>query len=412
MTSKAVSIHILKNLSPVDIQLPASKSESNRALIIAALCSDKVQLSNLSEARDTQTMQRLLQSKEEVMDVLDAGTTMRFLTAYFAVTGQEKVLTGTTRMQQRPVGILVDALRTLGAKIEYLKNEGYPPHKITGPFEQKNKKLSIRGDVSSQYISALLMTSPALPEGLELQLTGKVGSRPYIEMTLQLMERFGVKAHWKDDVISVPAGQVYKANTYQVESDWSGASYWLSLVALAEKAEINLLGLRPDSLQGDIRILDIMGPVGVGHRWEEGKLTLYKKEAASSISVDFTHCPDLAQTVTVACAAKGISGRFTGLESLRIKETDRIAALQNELSKIGAQLTEPATGIWELEPSEKVPGKVVKIHTYDDHRMAMAFAPLATVLPVIIEEPSVVQKSYPRFWQNLESAGFNLQIQP
>ena len=411
MSFKAVSINIHKNLSAVDIQLPASKSESNRALIIAALCSGNVQLSNLSEARDTQTMQRLLQSKEEVMDVLDAGTTMRFLTAYFAVTGQQKVLTGTPRMQQRPVGILVDALKTLGAQIEYLNNEGYPPHKITGPFQQKTNKLSIRGDVSSQYISALLMAAPALPQGLELQLTGKVGSRPYIEMTLQLMERFGVKAHWEGDVISVPAGQTYTANTYQVESDWSGASYWLSLVALAEKAEINLLGLRQDSLQGDIRILDIMEPVGVGHSWEGGKLRLVKQEAANSISVDFTHCPDLAQTVAVACAAKGISGRFTGLESLRIKETDRIAALQNELAKIGAELTESATGTWELSPSQELPAGPVQFHTYDDHRMAMAFAPLATVLPVVIEEPSVVQKSYPRYWQNLESAGFHLQME-
>lgn len=411
MTFKAVSIKPQKNLSVVDIQLPASKSESNRALIIAALCSENVQLSNLSEARDTQTMQRLLQSEDEVMDVLDAGTTMRFLTAYFAVTGQQKTLTGTPRMQQRPVGILVDALVALGAKIEYLKNEGFPPHRITGPFQQKTNKLSVRGDVSSQYISALLMIASALPQGLELQLTGHLGSRPYIEMTLQLMERFGIKASWKEDVISIPAGQTYKANSYQVESDWSGASYWLSLVALAEKAEITLLGLRPDSLQGDIRILDIMDAVGVGHRWENGKLRLFKQQAATTIAVDFTHCPDLAQTVAVACAAKGINGRFTGLESLRIKETDRIAALQNELAKIGAILSEASTGTWELEPSKELPTEAIQIHTYDDHRMAMAFAPLATLLPLIIEEPGVVQKSYPRFWENLEKAGLNLNFQ-
>ena len=411
MTAQAVSIKTNNNLLPADIQLPASKSESNRALIIAALCKEKTTLTNLSEARDTQTMQRLLQSDEEVMDVLDAGTTMRFLTAYFAVTGQQKILTGTPRMQQRPVGILVDALRTLGAKIEYQKEDGFPPHKITGSFEQKTNKLSIRGDVSSQYISALLMTAPALPQGLELQLTGKIGSRPYIEMTLQLMERFGVKAEWNDTVIKVAPGQNYKANSYQVESDWSGASYWLSQVALAEKAEIILLGLRPDSLQGDIRILDIMGPVGVGHSWEGGKLRLFKQEASMHIDVDFTHCPDLAQTVAVACAAKGISGSFTGLESLRIKETDRIAALQNELAKIGAKLTEPSEGKWELIPSKGLPSGPVQVHTYDDHRMAMAFAPLACLLPVIIEEPSVVNKSYPRYWENLESAGFKLDFQ-
>ena len=412
MTAQAVSIKTNPTLLPTDIQLPASKSESNRALIIAALCKEKATLTNLSEARDTQTMQRLLQSEEEVMDVLDAGTTMRFLTAYFAVTGQQKIMTGTPRMQQRPVGILVDALRTLGAKIEYQKEEGFPPHKISGPFEQKTNKLSIRGDVSSQYISALLMTAPALPQGLELQLTGKIGSRPYIEMTLQLMERFGVKAQWNDTVIKVAPGQTYKASSYQVESDWSGASYWLSQVALAEKAEIILLGLRPDSLQGDIRILEIMGPVGVGHSWEGGKLRLFKQEASQNIEVDFTHCPDLAQTVAVACAAKGISGHFTGLESLRIKETDRIAALQNELAKIGGKLIEPTEGHWELIPSTNLPSGPVQIHTYDDHRMAMAFAPLACLLPLVIEEPSVVNKSYPRYWENLESAGFKLNFQP
>ncbi len=410
MTAQAVSIRTNKNLLATDIQLPASKSESNRALIIAALCPEKATLENLSEARDTQTMQRLLQLDQEIMDVLDAGTTMRFLTAYFAVTGQQKVMTGTPRMQQRPVGILVDALRTLGAKIEYQKEEGYPPHKISGPFQQKTNKLSIRGDVSSQYISALLMTAPALPQGLELQLTGKTGSRPYIEMTLQLMERFGVKAEWNDNIIKVAPGQTYKANSYHVESDWSGASYWLSQVALAEKAEINLLGLRPDSLQGDIRILDIMAPAGVGHSWENGKLKLFKQEAAKHINVDFTHCPDLAQTVAVACAAKGISGSFTGLESLRIKETDRIAAVQNELAKIGGKLTEPTEGHWELIPSESLPSGPVRIDTYDDHRMAMAFAPLACLLPVIIEEPEVVNKSYPRYWQNLKSAGFELEF--
>ena len=411
MTSTAVLIQARKSLLPVDIQLPASKSESNRALIIAALCKEEAQLKNLSEARDTQTMMRLLKSADEVMDVLDAGTTMRFLTAYYAVTGQQKTLTGTPRMQERPVGILVEALKSLGASIEYLNKEGYPPHKVNGPFRQKTNKLSIRGDVSSQYISALLMIAPALPDGLELELTGKIGSRPYIEMTLQLMERFGVKTSWTGNVISVAAGQNYQAGTYQVESDWSGASYWLSQVALAETAEINLLGLRPDSLQGDIRILEIMEPVGVGHRWENGKLRLFKQQAAASIEVDFTHCPDLAQTVAVACAAKGIGGRFTGLESLRIKETDRIAALQNELAKIGAKLIEIDTANWELEPSQEMPAGPVKIHTYDDHRMAMALAPLATLLQLEIEEPEVVNKSYPRYWKDLESAGFKLQFE-
>lgn len=411
MTPHSVSISSKAKLPSTVIQLPASKSESNRALIIAAFCPEKTRLENLSEARDTQTMLRLLQSDGEEMDVLDAGTTMRFLTAYFAVTGQQKIMTGTPRMQQRPIGLLVDALRRLGARIDYLKEEGYPPLRISGPFRQQTAQLRIRGDVSSQYISALLMAAAALPQGLELELSGKVGSRPYIEMTLQLMERFGVKTSWEGNKIKVPAGQAYTSNSYTVESDWSGASYWLSFTALATEAKISLLGLRPDSLQGDIRILDIMKGVGVGHRWEENTLHLFKTEAAKEIAVDFTHCPDLAQTVAVACAAKGIKGSFTGLESLRIKETDRIAALQEQLAKLGAQLNEPETGRWELLPSEKLPQGPLYIHTYEDHRMAMAFAPLATLLPVIIEEPEVVNKSYPRFWQNMEEAGFRLKFE-
>ncbi len=411
MTSPSVYISSFAQIPATAVPLPASKSESNRALIIAALCSEKANLKNLSEARDTQTMLRLLEAEGEEMNVLDAGTTMRFLTAYFAVRGQQKIMTGTPRMQQRPIGLLVDALHALGAQIDYMKEEGFPPLRISGPFQQQTAKLSIRGDVSSQYISALLMTAPALPLGLELALTGKVGSRPYIEMTLQLMKRFGVEASWEGNTIKIAPGQSYSSNSYTVESDWSGASYWLSFAALAQEAKISLLGLRPDSLQGDIRILEIMKNLGVGHRWEAGKLRLFKTAAAGQISVDFTHCPDLAQTVAVACAAKGIKGYFTGLESLRIKETDRIAALQEQLAKVGAQLIEPESGLWELLSGEKLPEGPLHINTYEDHRMAMAFAPLATLLPVIIEEPEVVNKSYPRFWQNMEEAGFQLQFQ-
>ncbi|WP_017731195.1 3-phosphoshikimate 1-carboxyvinyltransferase [Nafulsella turpanensis] len=411
MFTPIVRINLQKNIRPAAISLPASKSESNRALIIAALCPGGAELHNISEARDTQTMQRLLQSDERVMDVLDAGTTMRFLTAFFAVNGQEKIMTGTERMQQRPIGLLVDALRLLGAQVDYTAREGYPPLHISGPFEQKIKRLSIRGDVSSQYISALLMIAPALSQGLELQLERKIGSRPYIDMTLQLMTRFGIEAEWNGNIIRVKPGQSYKTESYTIESDWSGASYWLSFTALAEEAEISLLGLRPDSLQGDIRILEIMEKAGVGYRWEGSMLHLFKKEAAGEISVDFTHCPDLAQTVAVACAAKGIKGYFTGLESLRIKETDRIAALQTELAKINARLIEAEEGKWELHPTDKMPEGAIRIHTYDDHRMAMAFAPLATQLPLVIEEPDVVRKSYPRFWQNMEEAGFSLQVE-
>jgi len=408
--SAAVHLSVLEQLAPATISLPASKSESNRALIIDALSGGQSNLENLSEARDTQTMMRLLQNYGPELDVLDAGTTMRFLTAFTAIKGQQpRLLTGTPRMQQRPIGILANALQSLGATINYRKEAGYPPLEVGAIHEQLTDGLEIRGDVSSQYISALLMIAPALPQGLKLTLTGKVGSKPYIKMTLGLMQKFGVQAQWQENVITV-APQAYKPVNYRIESDWSGASYWFSIVSLAQQESIHLDGLRKDSLQGDIRIMDIMESLGVMASFTQTGLQLKpSSHTAGTIHVNFTDCPDLAQTVAVVCAAKGVKGVFTGLESLRIKETDRIAALQNELAKIGAQLTENAAGQWELTPGttplNQVPGPI-QIATYEDHRMAMAFAPLATQVALQIEEPSVVQKSYPRFWQDLEQAGF------
>ncbi len=389
-----------------DVQLAASKSESNRALVIQALAEEEIVLHNLAEARDTQTMQHLLQSAEPEWDVLDAGTTMRFLIAYSAVARMGKLLKGTARMHQRPVKLLVDALRGLGADIAYLENEGYPPVLVRGFTNgQTARRVSIRGDVSSQYISALLMIAPTLPEGLELSLTGKIGSRPYIDMTLGLMQHFGIEHHWGEHNLIRVEPQPYRAGTYTIESDWSGASYWYSLVALADAAQVKLLGLRQPSWQGDSAIVSIMDQLGVATKFEEDGVTLTKKAAAETLTQDFSDCPDLAQTVAVVCAAKRIPATMAGLESLRIKETDRVAALQNELAKIGATLEEE-DGRGKIVPlSTDYSGKELEFETYEDHRMAMAFAPLAAKATVTIEDPSVVNKSYPRFWEDLAQAG-------
>jgi 3-phosphoshikimate 1-carboxyvinyltransferase len=386
--------------------LPASKSLSNRALIINALAGGSSALHNLSDANDTQLMLRLVTSPDRVIDVEDAGTTMRFLTAFFSITNRRKVLTGTPRMKERPIGILVDALRSLGARIEYLQKQGYPPHEILEFGGQKTSHIRIRGDVSSQYISALMMIAPTLPNGLRLELEGKVGSRPYIEMTAALMEHFGVSCKISPGNIEIPH-QAYLPASYTVESDWSAASYWFSFSALAEEAHLALPRLSVTSLQGDSKIMSIMESLGVKAQHQDGLLHLTKNDFSTRLEWDFTDCPDLAQTVAVICGAKGIIGKFTGLESLRIKETDRIAALQNELRKIGADLIEEDTAHWTLVPAASLPASAA-FSTYEDHRMAMAFAPLATLMDVEIENPGVVRKSYPSFWNDLEAVGFSV----
>ncbi|GAB4328116.1 MAG: 3-phosphoshikimate 1-carboxyvinyltransferase [Flammeovirgaceae bacterium] len=388
------------------IPLSSSKSESNRALVMQALSDGKIQLENLAEARDTQTMIRLLQSTENVLDVLDAGTTMRFLTAFCTLKRNNVTLTGTERMQQRPIAILVDALRTLGAKIDYLKNEGFPPIHIHS-FSQVTEKVAVRGDVSSQYISALLMIAPCLPKGLQIELVGEIASRPYLEMTLELLAHFGIRHEWKSQTIIIPA-QAYQANRYVIESDWSGASYWFSMAALSNKSSLKLLHLREKSLQGDRIIVEIASMLGVKSSFSNDGVLLTKSPTQNSFEFDFSDCPDLAQTVAVMCAGLGIRGRLTGLKSLRIKETDRIAAIQTELQKLGANV--------EVEGDEAIlihAGKLnlapkTVIQTYDDHRMAMAFAPLALFAPIRIEHPDVVKKSYPSFWEHLNIVGFQM----
>ena len=391
------------------IPLPSSKSESNRVLVIDALTEGENQISNLAEARDTQTMIHLLKNNPAVFDVLDAGTTMRFLTAFASVTNQKKVMTGTPRMCERPIGILVDSLRAIGADIHYLGIEGYPPLAIHGLPEQTNEKVKIRGDVSSQYISAMLMIAPILPKGLELELEGKVGSRTYIEMTLELMAQFGIKYTWEGNKISV-AHQSYQSTTFAVESDWSGASYWFSLLACADSGALFLVGLKEKSLQGDSKIVEIMDLLGIKSTFNSEGVLLQKQPVKGLKSWDFTHCPDLAQTVAVTCAILGQDAIFTGLESLRIKETDRIYALQQELSKFNAELKEIEPEVFKVIPSVTMPRKV-QIHTYEDHRMAMAFMPLVTKTDVLIEDPEVVNKSYPSFWKHCGLLDISMETQ-
>lgn len=404
--TKTVTISHPTGILKGRVQLPASKSEANRALIIAALAGGGSELQNLSEANDTQLLQKLLKRDSDTINAEDAGTVMRFLTAYYAVTGQQKTLTGTERMCQRPIKVLVEALQELGAGITYLGEEGYPPLQISGFEGSGKKRLKVRSDISSQYISALIMVAPLLPEGLELELDGKISSRPYIEMTLALMKHFGVKASFEGNTITVPH-QKYQPATFAVESDWSAASYWYSMVALAKEADITLLGLREKSHQGDSAIVDIMRRLGVHTEFKPEGVRLTKKHAEKRVAFDFSNCPDLAQTIVALCAASGIAVEMTGLESLRIKETDRIQALQIEVLSMGASLEERTPGIFQMKPTLMI-NRELNFRTYEDHRMAMAFAPIALMQPIQIQEPAVVRKSYPRFWEDLEKMGFEV----
>ncbi len=402
-------LHLYKSDAKLigDIHLSSSKSESNRVLLMSALSSQPFDISNLSDAKDTQTMHRLLSSGDQVWDVMEAGTTMRFCTSYLALRGDDHVITGTDRMKQRPIGLLVEALKTLGATIQYEENGGYPPLRITGLKKQLTSQLEIPGNISSQFISALLMIAPCLPEGLRLTLTQEIFSRPYIEMTLNLMAHFGVTHGWEGNVITI-AAQPYASNAYKVEGDWSGASYWYAMAAVAEEANIRLHGLRENSFQGDQAIVDIMKGFGVDTRFE-GEVAILSKnqDRKGELTINFKKCPDLAQGVMVAAALTGTRLDMTGLETLRIKETDRIAAMTNELAKIGATLHEDGNR-WTLLPT-KTSFDMPTIETYEDHRMAMAFGPLSLRSDVMIADEGVVSKSYPGYWADLKEMGIGME---
>lgn len=391
------------------VTLPASKSISARAMIIAALAGN-AQLRNLSDCDDTQVLRRALGERKPEIDIHAAGTAMRFGTAFFSVTPEEHTLTGTARMQQRPIRLLVDALRVLGADIEYVNAEGFPPLRIKGK-QLAGGAVSIPADVSSQYISALLMIAPTMKEGLTLELEGEVVSTPYINMTLNLMHTFGAKARWCDDHTLEVLPEFYKPGVcFDVEPDWSAASYWYELVALSPDAgaTVHLPGLRAQSVQGDSIVKDLFKPLGVETTFTSSGITLKKCAPCDTLLSDFTTCPDLAQTLVATCAMLGRPFHFTGLQSLKIKETDRIVALQNELQKLGRRVEANDREMW-YDGNVTKPSVPPIINTYDDHRMAMAFAPCSFKVPELrVANPEVVCKSYPAYWDDLRSVGANI----
>ena len=391
------------------IHLTSSKSESNRALIIQALCKDPFSIENLSISNDTVVLKSLLNSQESELSVNLAGTAMRFLTAYLSIQNKEVVLTGAQRMKERPIKVLVDVLRQMGAEICYEEDDGYPPLKILGK-KLFGEKVLIDGGISSQYISALLMIAPKLEKGLVLEFKGETISKPYINMTIEMMCYFGAEVQWRENSIIVGSGN-YKAKDFKVEADWSAASYWYSIVALAKDADITLFGLKEESLQGDSVVQEIYKNFGVETAFVEGGVRLTKKcnpqpIEGTILKINFVNCPDIAQTVAVTCAALNVKARLLGLKTLRIKETDRILALEKELTKLGFSIDIEGDDII-INPIERtITVFNQSVETYDDHRMAMAFAPLALQDSITIEDKSVVAKSYPKFWRDLELIGF------
>ncbi|MHA7111165.1 3-phosphoshikimate 1-carboxyvinyltransferase [Sunxiuqinia elliptica] len=391
------------------IDLPSSKSIANRALIIQALSYSPYTLQNLSGSDDVEVMQQVLNSNTNQFDVGHAGTAMRFLTAFLSQIVGEWTITGSDRMKQRPIHILVDALGQLGAKIEYLENEGYPPLKIWGSH-LKGGILDLDGSVSSQYISALLMIAPCIEGGLTLRLKNKITSRPYIELTLKLMKQFGVRSVWKGNEIRV-SEQPYQAREFTVEADWTGASYWYQLAALADEASIELKNLRLMSLQGDCQIAAWFKDFGVDSKATPDGVILTKTETKlpKHLQLNLVENPDVAQTMAVLCVLRKVPFHFSGLETLKIKETDRIAALQNELAKLGAAITEPRHGELKWDGNFSLPKEAIPcIATYHDHRMALAFAPTALNFPIAIDDPMVVTKSYPKYYDHLKQVGFEI----
>lgn len=399
-----------------EIRLTGSKSESNRALILKALSKDEVQIENLSEAEDTvsltQVLNTLLSSTPtrtesfQTIDIGPAGTAMRFLTSFLSIRPGEYKLTGSERMLERPIGILVEALQDLGAQIQYENKDGYPPLRITGGFKPLKNHIKIHGGVSSQYLSSLLLIANSLDQGLQLEIEGELTSRPYLTMTLQMLEECGIQHDWNESIITI-APQSFTKTTLYIEPDWSAASYWYSIVALSENGKIFLKGLKNKSLQGDRAIVEWMEKLGVKTEFQNDGILLSRIDIKCDTEFvwDLTDCPDLAQTLIVCAAALRKNLSFTGLHTLKIKETDRIQALQKELLGFGVRLIENQD-IYTLHTEDQfIPDNLV-VESYDDHRMAMAFAPLALVFPNLqIVDPQVVGKSYPNFWEDLKSIG-------
>ncbi|MHA3787728.1 3-phosphoshikimate 1-carboxyvinyltransferase [Flavobacterium hauense] len=403
-----IGLHLHESIIPASLQISGSKSETNRLELLQALYYG-ITIKNASGSDDSEAMRKALSSKDEVVDVHHAGTTMRFLTAYYAIQPERLVtLTGSQRMKERPIGVLVQALRTLGADIEYLENEGYPPLKIKGK-KLTDDAVSIKADVSSQYITALLLIGAKLENGLKITLEGEVTSRPYIEMTLSLLNEIGIDTEFRNHIITVnPSTNNQQPTTITVESDWSSASYFYSVIALSEiGASIILSSYKQNSLQGDSALAVMYEKLGVKTEFGRDKITLTRVSLElTSINFQLKDTPDIAQTLAVSCFGLGISCHLTGLHTLKIKETDRLEALKTELEKLGAKVAVTNDSL-TLEPSDSINPNIA-IATYNDHRMAMAFAPLAIKVPIMIKDAEVVSKSYPSFWNDMHKIGFSV----
>lgn len=411
--SRNIKISHPTKIAKGTIQLTGSKSISNRVLIIQALCKEDFEIENLSNSVDTQTLINLLASEDINLDAGHAGTTYRFMTAYCAITGRETLLSGSERMHQRPIGELVDALKTIGAKITYKGEQGYPPLEIKKGTIEGNS-VTLKADISSQYITALLLIAPTLPHGLKITLESEPVSRPYIEMTLRMMEYFGIQYVWKDLSITIES-QEYLAKDYFVESDWSSASYLYAIAAIAEEADITVHGLTNQKLQGDSEISEMMTSFGLSTSYQDRSLRITKDnhDAIPFYEYNFISQPDIAQTISVIGAAKGTSLLMSGLQTLAIKETDRTKALKTELKKFDVsfvkmpqRFSQKTSVQYYMQEGKANFHKEVEIETYDDHRMAMAFAPLSILSPMIIKDKEVVRKSYPTYWEDLVQLGF------
>lgn len=396
------------------VELGGSKSIANRALIIQALCKEPFEIKKLSDSKDTKTLQQLLEGNQEILDTGHAGTCFRFMTAYLATKEGQQVLTGSDRMKERPIAPLVNALNHLGADINYLEKEGYPPLQINGVSKNWKNTVSIDGTMSSQFITALMLIAPTIPDGLTINIIGDLVSVPYVEMTLKMMKYFGVDSEWENQCITIPA-QEYIAKDFLVEADWSSASYLYNLVALNEGSEVQIKGLFPNSLQGDSEIQKFATSLGVKSEWNENVLHLkHHPNHKEVFEYNFIRQPDLAQSIACICAGKGIKGLFNGLQTLFIKETNRVKALQDELIKVNVFMSKlPAKfnagtddDYYLIEGEYEHPNK--PFETYKDHRMAMAFACFSTRSNIQIKDPTVVVKSFPTFWKVLEDLGFQI----
>ncbi len=391
-----------------DVRITGSKSESNRLLLLQALFGN-FEINNLSNSDDSDVMQRALASTQRVVDIHHAGTAMRFLTAYFAAyEGRETLLTGSNRMKERPIGLLVDALRTLGADITYTETEGYAPLLIKGKKLTK-RTVSLAANVSSQYISALMMIGASLENGLEINLLGNITSVPYIEMTRSLLTQLGIVSSFENQLIKIEPAKNISISEMTVESDWSSVSYYYSLVALSKTAKLNLSSYKKESLQGDAVLAELYDKLGVQTTFLENTIVLEKEVESKPrrVSFDLANCPDIAQTIAVTCFGLGVACDLTGLHTLKIKETDRLEALKNELTKLGATITVTDKSLHLKEGGTC--NEDITIKTYQDHRMAMAFAPLALKVPIIFEDAEVVNKSYPDFWADFRGLGFKTE---